>query len=113
MHASNSMVRMVDTVMIDRCGARARAHTHGHAHEPAGQLGESVPLLSTLVQLLTAADLKDMVEGASPFIVFAPMDDAFNAVGSTTAPADRCCTHKAAQHPPLSRGVPEALSTEL
>ncbi len=110
MHASNSMVRMVDTVMIDRCGARARAHTHGHAHEPAGQLGESVPLLSTLVQLLTAADLKDMVEGASPFIVFAPMDDAF---GSTTAPADRCCTHKGAQHPPLSRGAPEALSTEL
>jgi transforming growth factor-beta-induced protein len=46
------------------------------------QLAESVPTLSTLVDLLVNESLVDILNGTGPFTVFAPTNDAFDAAQS-------------------------------
>merc|ERR1712195_191307 len=46
------------------------------------ELAESVPTLSTLVTAIKAAGLVDTLEGKGPFTVFAPTNEAFDALPS-------------------------------
>jgi len=48
------------------------------------QLAESVPDLSILVELVAAGGLVDTLSGAGPFTVFAPTNEAFEALGNAT-----------------------------
>lgn len=50
-------------------------------------LAIATPELSTLVDLVTAADLVDTLSGEGPFTVFAPTNDAFAAVPADTLAA--------------------------
>ena len=58
------------------------------AQEPAGDdivaLAQSNPDLSTLVDAATAADLVETLQGPGPYTVFAPTNEAFDAVGMET-----------------------------
>ena len=45
------------------------------------------PQLSTLTKLLRDAGLTDTLQGAGPYTVFAPTDDAFKAVPAATMAA--------------------------
>ncbi|MBC8057069.1 MAG: fasciclin domain-containing protein, partial [Rhizobiales bacterium] len=51
------------------------------------QTAASDPRLSTLTRLLKEADLTATLDGAGPFTVFAPTDDAFKAVPAATLDA--------------------------
>jgi uncharacterized surface protein with fasciclin (FAS1) repeats len=46
-------------------------------------LAQDTPDLSTLVEAVTAADLAETLQGDGPFTVFAPTNDAFDALGGT------------------------------
>lgn len=48
------------------------------------ELAESVPDLSILVKAVVAAGLVDTLSGPGPFTVFAPTNEAFEALGSAT-----------------------------
>merc|ERR1711976_360344 len=48
------------------------------------ELAESVKDLSTLVSAVVAADLADTLSSPGPFTVFAPTNDAFNALPAGT-----------------------------
>merc|ERR1712160_189348 len=48
------------------------------------ELAESVPTLSTLVVAVVAGDLVDTLASPGPFTVFAPTNDAFNALPAGT-----------------------------
>ena len=52
----------------------------GMAHDPAATAASHNPLLSTLVSAVTTAGLVDTLNGAGPFTIFAPTNDAFAAV---------------------------------
>ncbi len=49
----------------------------GMAKDPAATAASHNPLLSTLVAAVTAAGLGDTLNGAGPFTIFAPTNDAF------------------------------------
>ena len=53
--------------------------------QPAGKdivtLAQETPELSTLVDAVTAADLAETLQGDGPYTVFAPTNEAFDAVG--------------------------------
>ncbi len=56
----------------------------GMAQDPAATAASNNPLLSTLVTAVTEAGLVDTLNGAGPFTIFAPVNDAFAAI-----PADQ------------------------
>jgi len=49
------------------------------------ETAQSTPQLSSLVDALVAADLVDTLSGDGPFTVFAPTNDAFDAISATVA----------------------------
>ena len=73
-NASNGVVHIVDKVLFPA----------GLGPKNIVQLAQSVPDLSILVQLVVAAGLADTLSGTGPFTVFAPTNEAFNALGSAT-----------------------------
>ncbi len=56
----------------------------GMAQDPAATAASNNPLLSTLVTAVKAAGLVDTLNGAGPFTIFAPTNDAFAKI-----PADQ------------------------
>lgn len=71
--AANGVVHAVDKVLV-----------------PPGvlnvvQMARVNPLFSSLVGAVASADLVNTLSGAGPFTVFAPTNDAFAAIASTTA----------------------------
>lgn len=53
------------------------------ARENVVQVAQGTPDLSTLVEALTAAELAKTLEGPGPYTVFAPTNEAFEALGDT------------------------------
>lgn len=71
--ASNGVIHVVDKVLV-----------------PPGvlnvvQMAQVNPTFSTLVAAVTNANLANALSGAGPFTVFAPTNDAFNAIATTVA----------------------------
>jgi len=67
-------------------GAATTEQTTGsgaEAGENVVQVAQGTPDLSTLVEALTAAELAKTLEGPGPFTVFAPTNEAFEALGDT------------------------------
>jgi len=67
-------------------GAATTEQTTGSgagAGENVVQVAQGTPELSTLVEALTAAELAKTLEGPGPFTVFAPTNEAFEALGGT------------------------------
>jgi uncharacterized surface protein with fasciclin (FAS1) repeats len=56
----------------------------GMADDPAATAASNNPALSTLVAAVTAAGLGDTLNGAGPFTVFAPTNDAFAKIPAAT-----------------------------
>jgi uncharacterized surface protein with fasciclin (FAS1) repeats len=56
----------------------------GMAEDPAATAASNNPALSTLVKAVTAAGLGDTLNGAGPFTIFAPTNDAFAKIPSAT-----------------------------
>ena len=56
----------------------------GMAKDPAATAASHNPLLSTLVAAVTAAGLGDTLNGAGPFTIFAPTNDAFAKIDKAT-----------------------------
>lgn len=52
----------------------------GMAVDPAATAASNNPILSTLVSAVSAAGLVDTLNGEGPFTIFAPTNDAFDAV---------------------------------
>jgi uncharacterized surface protein with fasciclin (FAS1) repeats len=79
------------SVFVAACGSDdddesdAAATTQTETMESAGQdivaVAQSEPSLSTLVDAITAAGLVETLQGEGPFTVFAPTNDAFEALG--------------------------------
>jgi transforming growth factor-beta-induced protein len=75
--ATNGVAHVIDGVLLP---PSALAKVHGPSQDLV-QLVESVPNLGTLAAALVAADLVDTLSDASSkFTVFAPTDEAFNAL---------------------------------
>jgi uncharacterized surface protein with fasciclin (FAS1) repeats len=55
----------------------------GMADDPAATAASNNPALSTLVAAVTEAGLVDTLNGAGPFTIFAPVNDAFAAIPKT------------------------------
>ena len=55
----------------------------GMAKDPAATAASNNPALSTLVAAVTAAGLGDTLNGAGPFTIFAPANDAFAKIDKT------------------------------
>jgi uncharacterized surface protein with fasciclin (FAS1) repeats len=71
--ATNGVVHVIDKVLV-----------------PPGvlnivQMAQVNPAFSSLVEAVVAADLQGALSGTGPFTVFAPVDDAFEAIASTVA----------------------------
>jgi len=67
-------------------GAATTEQTTGsgaEADENIVQVAQGTTDLSTLVEALTAAELAKTLEGPGPFTVFAPTNEAFEALGGT------------------------------
>lgn len=56
----------------------------GMAKDPAATAASNNPALSTLVAAVTAAGLVDTLNGAGPFTIFAPTNDAFAKIDPAT-----------------------------
>ena len=56
----------------------------GMADDPAATAASNNPALSTLVSAVTAAGLGDTLNGAGPFTIFAPTNDAFAKIPAAT-----------------------------
>jgi uncharacterized surface protein with fasciclin (FAS1) repeats len=56
----------------------------GMAQDPAATAASHNPVLSTLVSAVTAAKLADTLNGPGPFTIFAPANDAFGKIDTTT-----------------------------
>jgi uncharacterized surface protein with fasciclin (FAS1) repeats len=56
----------------------------GMAADPAATAASNNPALSTLVKAVTAAGLGDTLNGAGPFTIFAPTNDAFAKIPAAT-----------------------------
>ena len=56
----------------------------GMAQDPAATAASNNPALSTLVAAVKAAGLVDTLNGAGPFTIFAPTNDAFAKIDKTT-----------------------------
>jgi uncharacterized surface protein with fasciclin (FAS1) repeats len=76
--ASNGAVHIIDGVMLPPSSLASTDEKN------IVELAESVASLSTLVSAVVAADLVDTLSSAGPFTVFAPTNDAFNALPSGT-----------------------------
>merc|ERR1711998_648256 len=70
--ASNGVVHVIDTVLMPPGMPPMPAPTKNIV-----ELASATPDLSTLVTALKAASLVDTLEGAGPFTVFAPTNEAF------------------------------------
>lgn len=67
-------------------GAATTEQTTGSGAETGEnivQVAQGTPDLSTLVEALTVAELAKTLEGPGPFTVFAPTNEAFEALGDT------------------------------
>merc|ERR1711881_153261 len=71
--ASNGVVHVIDHVLLPPT-------MFSSAESNIVELAESVPDLSTLVAALKAGGLVETLEGPGPFTVFAPTNEAFNAL---------------------------------
>jgi transforming growth factor-beta-induced protein len=97
--ATNGVIHKVDAVLVPLfpTGPTAGPTTPAPVTTTAAatlnivELAQSVPELSTLVDLLISNNLTDTLSGPGPFTVFAPTNDAF------TAAADVIATLTAAQ----------------
>ena len=56
----------------------------GMADDPAATAASNNPVLSTLVSAVSAAGLGDTLNGAGPFTIFAPTNDAFAKIPANT-----------------------------
>ena len=83
------MVKTVMSAMVmalvaanDEAALSASADSTGHKSPSKNivELAESVPTLSTLVAAVVAGDLAETLSQPGPFTVFAPTNDAFNAL---------------------------------
>jgi len=75
------------TAMMDDGMSSDVAYVGGAAMYPTQTIVQNAvnsPIHTTLVQLVQAADLVDTLNGAGPFTVFAPTDEAFGRVPSAT-----------------------------
>merc|ERR1712028_294886 len=76
---SNGVVHIVDAVLIPNLGLAAAAPMS------IVETAQAVPELSSLVGALVEADLVGALSGPGPFTVFAPTNDAFDAISSVVA----------------------------
>jgi uncharacterized surface protein with fasciclin (FAS1) repeats len=90
---SNAVVYVIDEVLMPEsvspaptgptgplCSALPSEAVSALAEQPAGAATGEVELLSTLNTAVQAADLGSTLDGDGPFVVFAPIDDAFEAL---------------------------------
>jgi len=78
---SNGVVHVVDAVLVPTFGSTPTTSAPAPTQNIV-ETAESLPELSTLVQKLTDADLVTALSGPGPMTVFAPTNDAFDAVSS-------------------------------
>ncbi len=78
------------TLLVAACGDDNGGSTGAATAEsdatPVGDIvavAQSEPQLSTLVDAVTAADLVETLQAQGPYTVFAPTNDAFDALGGT------------------------------
>jgi transforming growth factor-beta-induced protein len=79
---TNGVVHLIDTVIVPKNTSIA-ANKWAAEHPPLlniVQLAQSVPTLSTLVTAVVAGGLANTLSGSGPFTVFAPTNDAFDAL---------------------------------
>merc|ERR1711957_1074193 len=76
---TNGVVHIVDAVIVPNLSLAAAAPMN------IVETAQSVPELSSLVGALVQADLVDALSGDGPFTVFAPTNDAFDAISSVVA----------------------------
>ncbi len=72
-----------DTTGGGAATAEQTTDTGTTAQDNIVQVAQGTPDLSTLVEALTAADLAKTLEGPGPYTVFAPTNEAFEALGGT------------------------------
>jgi uncharacterized surface protein with fasciclin (FAS1) repeats len=79
---TNGVVHLIDTVILPKNTSLAASTWSASNPDLPNivQLAESVPSLSTLVTAVVAGGLVNTLSGAGPFTVFAPTNDAFNAL---------------------------------
>ena len=75
--ADNGVIHVVDEVLLPAAATKSIVDL----------AVEEVPELSTLVELLTAANLVELLSGEGPFTVFAPTNDAFAKLPADTVAA--------------------------
>merc|ERR1712160_224060 len=76
---TNGVVHIVNAVIVPNLSLAAAAPMN------IVETAQSVPELSSLVGALVQADLVDALSGDGPFTVFAPTNDAFDAISSVVA----------------------------
>merc|ERR1740130_1330419 len=76
---TNGVVHIVNAVIVPNLSLAAAAPMS------IVETAQSVPELSSLVGALVQADLVDALSGDGPFTVFAPTNDAFDAISSVVA----------------------------
>merc|ERR1711865_443731 len=79
MGCSNGVVHIVNAVLIPKLGLEPPALLN------IVETAQAIPELSSLVSALVEADLVDTLSGEGPFTVFAPTNDAFDAISSVVA----------------------------
>lgn len=86
--AINGVIHKVDAVLVPDLPAgptSAPGTTTPAATLTIVELAQTVPELSTLVELLISHNLTDTLSGPGPFTVFAPTNDAFTAASDVIA----------------------------
>lgn len=94
---SNAVVYVIDQVLLPDavaeptsgptgplCSALPADAVSALADQPAATAAGEVELLSTLSTAVGAADLGSTLDGDGPFVVFAPIDDAFDSLPAGT-----------------------------
>ncbi|CAN5278136.1 fasciclin domain-containing protein [soil metagenome] len=84
---SSDMAAAGDQTFGDACSAipaTGAGSFDGMVQDPVATAASNNPLLSTLVTAVTEADLVDTLNGAEGLTVFAPTNDAFDALGTKT-----------------------------
>jgi transforming growth factor-beta-induced protein len=83
---SNGVVHIVDAVIIPNLSTTmVSALEELSPRKSIVETAEATPALSTLVGALARADLVDALSGDGPFTVFAPTNDAFDAISKVVA----------------------------
>merc|ERR1712013_752518 len=77
--ATNGVAHIIDGVLLPKASTLT-----ADCGKNLVQLAEGVADLSTLVSAVVAADLADTLSGKGPFTLFAPTNEAFNALPAGT-----------------------------